>query len=187
MKSKNQQGIEVGCIGKCLVALTSIILFGVVTVVADAQESVPTLTPQQMVEQLMPKPTRSRSARNLAVEAVETKSRPSLSLSIQFDFNSARVRPESQDALDNLAQALQSTDLQTAKFAIEGHTDLRGRQDYNQRLSQQRAESVRDYLEKRSVSQDRLIALGKGSSELANPDNPFGAENRRVRVVNLLK
>jgi outer membrane protein OmpA-like peptidoglycan-associated protein len=159
---------------------------------------------EQMIQQL--KPARTRSLRNLTVEAaapeaaqtVETSAsgttgitsppptpRPSLSLLIQFDFNSARVRPESQQALANLAQALQSPELSAARFAIEGHTDAKGGTEYNQRLSQQRAQAVKQLLASRGVDEARLQPVGKGSSELANTADPLAAENRRVRVVNL--
>ena len=111
--------------------------------------------------------------------------RPSLSLLIQFDFNSARVRPESQQALANLSQALQSVDLIASKFAVEGHTDAKGTADYNLRLSEMRAAAVRDFLKSKGVADDRLVASGKGASELANSSEPFAAENRRVRIVNL--
>ncbi len=111
--------------------------------------------------------------------------RPSLSLMIQFDFNSARVRPESQQALANLAQALQSTELLSSRFAVEGHTDAKGSSDFNQKLSLQRALAVSDFMSLRGVGQDRLVAQGKGSTELSNKIDPFAAENRRVRIVNL--
>ncbi len=163
-------------------------------------------TPEQMIEQL--RAPRTRSLRNLSVEsavpattpasvpvAVTSPSptpppaaaepRPSLSLLIQFDFDSARVRPVSQQALANLAAALQSKELQDSKFAIEGHTDAKGRADYNLRLSQQRADAVRDLLISQGVKIERLKAQGKGSSELALPAIPEAAENRRVRIVNL--
>jgi outer membrane protein OmpA-like peptidoglycan-associated protein len=106
-------------------------------------------------------------------------------LLIQFDFNSARVRPESQQALANLSQALQSTELLASNFAVEGHTDAKGGKDYNQKLSQQRAQAVSDFLKAQGVVENRLRAAGKGSTELANPADPFAAENRRVRIVNL--
>jgi outer membrane protein OmpA-like peptidoglycan-associated protein len=106
-------------------------------------------------------------------------------LLIQFDFNSARVRPESQQALANLSQALLSAELQGSSFAVEGHTDAKGSADYNLKLSQQRALAVRDYLKTKGVAESRLQAAGKGSSELANSEQPFAAENRRVRIVNL--
>ncbi len=117
--------------------------------------------------------------------ATASAPRPSLSLLIQFDFNSARVRPESQQALANLSQALQSPELADSRFAIEGHTDAKGREDYNRKLSEQRAQAVSEFLAVRGVRANRLAPVGKGSSELANTSDPFAAENRRVRIVNL--
>ena len=118
-------------------------------------------------------------------ELAQPAVRPSLSLLIQFDFNSARVRPESQQALANLSVALQSPELRNSTFALEGHTDAKGSADYNVRLSALRAQAVRDYLMGRGVEQVRLQASGKGASELANVEQPFAPENRRVRIVNL--
>lgn len=170
---------------------------------------------QQMIEQLKaPTPgPRLRSLRNLTVEAsvgsatdakeasaqipaangpvvttptaVAPAVKPSLSLLIQFDFNSSQIRPESQQALLNLSQALNSPELAPSKFAVEGHTDAKGQADYNQKLSQQRAEAVQAFLVKNGVTVARLTAAGKGATQLANPANPLSAENRRVRIVNL--
>ncbi len=153
-----------------------------------------------------PNAPRTRGLRNLAVEAAPAPlpagqapapsdgttpaahapaAKPSLSLLIQFDLNSARVKPESQQALANLAVALQSQELAASKFAVEGHTDATGRADHNLRLSSQRADAVRDFLAARGVEAKRLVASGKGSAELANAADPAAAENRRVRIVNL--
>jgi outer membrane protein OmpA-like peptidoglycan-associated protein len=129
-----------------------------------------------------------QSAPNLEVNSSNNSSvssKPSLSLLIQFDFNSAKVKTESHQALANLSQALQSPQLQASKFAIEGHTDAKGGLDYNRRLSEQRALAVREFLRIQGVSETRLLASGKGSSELANAADPLAAENRRVRIVNL--
>ncbi len=165
---------------------------------------------EQMIEQLK-LPPRTRGLRNLSVEAAPAAGvgaqspaagdaapaqgaaaaaaaaapRPSLSLLIQFDFNSARVRPESQQALANLSQALQSAELADSRFAIEGHTDAKGREDYNRKLSEQRAQAVAEFLAARGVKAARLAPVGKGASELANTADPYAAENRRVRIVNL--
>ena len=180
------------------------------TAPSSAQNATPST--EQMIEQL--KPSRTRGLRNLTVEAVPAaagdkassvggssaagqplalaaqadptlNARPALTLLIQFDFDSAKVRPVSQQALANLSQALQSADLANSKFAVEGHTDAKGNAAYNQKLSETRALAVRDFLTAQGVSADRLIAAGKGASELANSASPLAAENRRVRIVNL--
>ena len=186
------------------------LLLGLAAALADAQG---TPTAQQMIEQLqapvavpavpagghepVPAGPRTRSLRNITVESSATTPgagaapgsvaapRPSLSLLIQFDFNSSKVRPESQQALANLAQALQSAQLQASRFAIEGHTDAKGRADYNLNLSQQRADAVRDFLASKGVAAARLAPVGKGAAEPANLADPLAAENRRVRIVNL--
>lgn len=165
-----------------------------------AQNTSSTPTVQGMIDSLKPNAddniapkTRSLAGRrNLTVDATSqdeaskaAAERPSLSLQIQFDFDSTRVKPESQLALANLAAALQSKELIEAKFAIEGHTDARGKTDYNQRLSQHRADAVRELLINKGVDGTRLAATGKGASDPANKDDPQAAENRRVRVVNV--
>ncbi|WP_211245289.1 OmpA family protein [Curvibacter gracilis] len=140
----------------------------------------------QMIEQLKLIPStaqgRTRSLRNLSVEVV---AEPALSLQIQFDFNSAQIRPESQDALRNLAMALLSPELSNASFVIEGHSDGKGRETYNLQLSQARAEAVREFLVRQTVQSVRLRAVGKGSSHPVNPADPMAAENRRVRIVHV--
>jgi OmpA-OmpF porin, OOP family len=178
--------------------LSSLVVILIIASVANAQT--PSL--ESMIEQLKTKPEnavapRTRSLRNLAVNvatsqevAAERVSQPSaerasLSLQIQFDFNSATVKPESKGALFNLANAMLSRDLMENKFLIEGHSDAKGKQDYNQRLSQQRADSVREILIGKGVDGTRLSATGKGSSDPANTGDPQAAENRRVKIVNL--
>lgn len=156
---------------------------------------------QQLIEQLQkPQAPRTRGLRNLIVAPTSGASAtasaaqatpaapaaaPAVSLLIQFDYNSARVRQESEAALQNLAQALVSPSLQAAHFAIEGHTDARGSAAYNLRLSSQRALAVRDYLVALGVAADRLSTQGKGFADLALPDQPQSPLNRRVRIVNL--
>ena len=157
---------------------------------------------QQMIEQLKVQPVpdaprRTRSLRNLSVEAVDQAAdttpsapatpvvKPSLSLQIQFEFNSAQISPVSQQALLNLSTALKAAELSASKFEVEGHTDAKGNDAYNLKLSQQRAEAVQQFLVHQGVAINRLMASGKGSTHLANAGNPLAAENRRVRIVNL--
>jgi outer membrane protein OmpA-like peptidoglycan-associated protein len=127
----------------------------------------------------------SAAAPAVAVSPPAEAAKPSLSLLIQFDLNSARVKPESQLALENLATALKSSELLPARFLVEGHTDATGRADLNLNLSKQRAEAVREILLAQGIAQQRLQALGKGASDLANKANPASFENRRVRIVNI--
>ena len=186
-----------------LFTLIAVLLSGAATTVWAQAGGTPST--QQMIEQLKAPPMapRTRGLRNLTVEATGDAStgtsaagtsaatvtepvvRPSLSLMIQFDFNSAQIRPESQQALLNLAGALKAAELASSNFAVEGHTDAKGLPDYNVKLSQQRADAVQQFLVSRGVAASRLVASGKGATQLANAANPLGAENRRVRIVNL--
>jgi OOP family OmpA-OmpF porin len=112
---------------------------------------------------------------------------PSLSApTIQFEFASAGLKPESIEALRNLGYALNNELKDQKLLLIEGHTDAVGAREYNVLLSDRRAEAVKDYLVREmGVSPDRLRTVGKGSSEPADPKNPCAAVNRRVVVVNL--
>jgi outer membrane protein OmpA-like peptidoglycan-associated protein len=78
-----------------------------------------------------------------------------------------------------------SDDLLDFAFKVEGHTDAKGKPDYNQKLSERRALAVKEALSRKGVVNDRLVALGKGSQEPANSTDPFAPENRRVKVITL--
>jgi OmpA-OmpF porin, OOP family len=106
--------------------------------------------------------------------------------SILFSFvtGSAELTGQARSALDVLAGAMKSERLTGARFSVEGHADPRGSDELNQRLSAARAEAVREYLVgKHGLAADRLEAVGRGSSQLLNKDDPAAAENRRVTIV----
>lgn len=110
----------------------------------------------------------------------------SASLMITFETDSARLTAESKATLGNLGAALASEKLANFKFNIEGHADSRGEAAHNLKLSEERAETVRQYLiSQHQIDGARLIALGKGDTEQLNPGNPAAPENRRVRVVTI--
>ena len=132
-----------------------------------------------------PAPAPAPSPAPAPAPVLATAPAPSLSLPIQFEPNSARVRPESGGLLGDLVAAMISPELRDSRFLIEGHTDARGNPAANRQLSQERAEEVRQYLILLGVHASRLQAVGKGSSAPANPRDPLAAENRRVRVVTL--
>ncbi len=105
-------------------------------------------------------------------------------LLITFATGSAELTPETIQVLHTVAKALQGDKLAGFGFRIEGHADPRGSDDYNLKLSQERAQSVVSYLSsKLGVLPERLVPVGKGSTELLNPDKPDAVENRRVTIV----
>lgn len=112
------------------------------------------------------------------------KKKPSASLLITFETNSATLTARSKEQLDVVAAALKNDKLKDFTFNVEGHADARGSSDANMTLSQQRAEAVRLYLiTARNVPAERLRAVGKGDSEPMNTQDVAAAENRRVTIV----
>ncbi len=140
--------------------------------------------------------------RQLAVQGVRDPSRQSrvnreplseqlnklaqLNIAIQFDFNSSRIRPDSFRAIGLIADALYHPYLQGYRFLIIGHTDAKGDREYNLRLSQQRADAVRDALiNPFGIAPSRIEAVGLGEEQLLNAANPEAPENRRVQLINV--
>jgi outer membrane protein OmpA-like peptidoglycan-associated protein len=71
-------------------------------------------------------------------------------------------------------------------FLVAGHTDGKGTDQYNQILSERRAENIKQYLmQKFGIAGDNLVAVGYGKTQLKNTANPQADENRRVQVVNM--
>ena len=131
----------------------------------------------ELIEKLTPPAAGTRSLRNLTPKPV------TVDLSVQFDFDSARLLPASKPLLDNLASAMNSERLSTLHFRVEGHTDAKGRADYNLQLSKRRAQAVLEYLTQQQVASVRLQAEGLGSTQLLLPERPEAGENRRVRIT----
>ncbi len=85
----------------------------------------------------------------------------------------------------SVAGAMVNERIKHLRFRVEGHTDAIGKTRYNQQLSERRAQSVVEFLLQRGIDKDRLVAQGKGPSELLLPDKPYAIENRRVRITTL--
>ena len=104
--------------------------------------------------------------------------------SVLFVSGKSELLPIAQKKLDDVAKALNDIDEQQ-KIVIEGHTDSNGNDDSNMRLSQQRADSVKNYLVSRGVKADRVTSVGKGeSTPVASNDTAEGrANNRRVEII----
>jgi len=82
---------------------------------------------------------------------------------IFFDFGSADLRPESMVALDKLVETL--NDNPNITIELSSHTDIRGNDEFNMNLSQNRAQSVVNYLISKGIVTERLVAKGYGESQ----------------------
>ncbi len=102
---------------------------------------------------------------------------------ILFDFDSSRLREASRQNLRNLASSLSSYD--DTEVLIVGHTDSVGRADYNQGLSERRAESAATYLMELGVRPSRIRTIGRGEEEpvASNETDEGRQQNRRVEVA----
>jgi outer membrane protein OmpA-like peptidoglycan-associated protein len=102
---------------------------------------------------------------------------------ILFDFDSAELKPESREALDDIADVLAF--YETAPVVVVGHTDNVGSREYNVDLSQRRARAVVDALSRRGIAADRLTFEGRAFDEpVASNDTDEGRQqNRRVEVL----
>jgi len=108
--------------------------------------------------------------------------RLNLDSEISFDFDSAVVKPTFLPTLDKLADLIAKYN-QTVVHII-GHTDSKGSDAYNQRLSEERARSVEEYFARRGVPLDRIRSEGRGEAE-PRADNATEAGrqlNRRVEI-----
>jgi outer membrane protein OmpA-like peptidoglycan-associated protein len=105
-----------------------------------------------------------------------------LTSDILFDYNSSALRPESRTTLDQLgANFRQYPD---NRILVEGHTDSVGSDAFNQKLSEQRASNVADYLIDRGVAASKVIVYGYGELRpKASNDTAEGRQlNRRVEI-----
>lgn len=126
------------------------------------------------------------SASSTALAQQQPAKKPSASLLITFETNSAVLLPRSKEQLDVVATALKNDRLKDFSFDVEGHADPRGTSESNLTLSQRRAESVRSYLVgAHGVPESRLRAIGKGDAELLNTRDIAAPENRRVTIVTI--
>lgn len=123
--------------------------------------------------------------------AVETDRGTVVSLSgdVTFDFDKATIREAAKPKLDRLAQLISGGS--AGQIVIEGHTDAKGDDGYNKRLSQARAAAVKAYLAGKGVDAARLSTIGLGELRPVAPnansdgsDDEVGRQqNRRVEVI----
>lgn len=104
-----------------------------------------------------------------------------LDMLVTFELDSAELTEEAKGYLGLFAQMMQDERLKIASFVVEGHTDARGTDAYNDELSQARAEAVRRHLIGLGVAPERLSSIGLGKMQ-PRKDDAFDPENRRVEL-----
>jgi len=95
-----------------------------------------------------------------------------------FDFDSASLKSDAYNNINQVADVLIKYPETTIR--VEGHTDATGAADYNQKLSERRAQTVKNALVKRGVAANRVDAVGYGKSR---PVSSSDAANRRVEII----
>jgi outer membrane protein OmpA-like peptidoglycan-associated protein len=129
--------------------------------------------------------SRSLSSRDRDTVASITAAKPSVDIEIQFEYNSAVLTPQGRQYLQTVGRVMSGDQLKGSVFFINGHTDAKGGEDYNQGLSQRRADAVkRALMEDQRLPADTLVAVGHGKTQLKNTADPLAGENRRVQIVN---
>lgn len=120
--------------------------------------------------------------RNIGMYFIEKGERITLN-NIFFDYDKSELKPESFPELNRLAAILKK--FPDRKVEIAGHTDDQGGDAYNKQLSQARAQAVVEYLIKKGIKKEKIIAKGYGESKpVTNNNTEEGrAENRRVEFM----
>lgn len=127
---------------------------------------------------------------DLQLKETDTEIRIELAADVLFDFDKADIRREAQNALKQVGAIIKEKAKGTVR--IEGHTDSKGSDGYNQKLSERRANSVRDWLVKNEgLKNVRFSTTGFGAKKPAvsntkpdGADDPAGRQkNRRVEIV----
>jgi OOP family OmpA-OmpF porin len=101
---------------------------------------------------------------------------------VNFDYDKSNIKSEFAPILDEAAQTLK--DNPDVNVMISGHTDSIGSDEYNQRLSERRAQAVKQYLVSQGIAASRLSTEGRGEREPIAPNTKDGRDNPEGRAMN---
>jgi len=130
------------------------------------------------------------TTQDIEIKETETEIRIELSGDVLFDFDKWDIRKEAEPVLESVADVIK--EYPNASVLIEGYTDSKGSDSYNLKLSQNRANSVKDWLVKKGgISGKIMTTKGWGEAKPVAPnenkdgsDNPEGRQkNRRVEIT----
>jgi OOP family OmpA-OmpF porin len=115
----------------------------------------------------------------------QIKEQVSIRLLVEFDFDKAKVKEMYHDDLKEIAEFMKT--YPRTKAVLEGHTDAIGTEAYNQKLSERRAKSVRQYLvDNFGISPDRIESVGYGESQPIADNKTDEGRQRNRRVVGVM-
>jgi outer membrane protein OmpA-like peptidoglycan-associated protein len=153
---------------------------------APAEQPAANPAETRFVSSIRGRTTRSLSKSEREEIAAIVQDKPKIDLEINFDYNSADISAKSLSSVQALGRALSNAELKGSTFVVAGHTDASGGEEYNQNLSERRAESSKKYLvDKYGINGTDLVTVGYGKSKLKDPAQPMAEANRRVQVVNM--
>ncbi len=138
-------------------------------------------TPTKKTEPEKPQPLQTDTIKYGDIEV--EKEQPIVLDNLLFEFSTANIIESSKSSLEMLLGMMQTHT--QVKIEIIGHTDNVGSDSFNQRLSEQRAEAVRDYLVENGISADRITTSGRGATQPidTNLTDEGRQKNRRVEFV----
>ncbi|MGC8764556.1 MAG: OmpA family protein [Brevinematia bacterium] len=150
---------------------------------SEAIEVEPEVKPKEVLEKIESSPP---PLPDIKLEEIEV-GKPIIIPNIYFEFNQAYLRRESVSTLNKIVEQLKKNP--RIKLEIHGHTDNIGTKEYNQKLSEKRAEVVMEYLIKNGISPERLKAKGFGETKpiASNSTEEGRAKNRRTEFLILEK
>ena len=157
------------------------------------QQAAPAPAPLVSADEAFVDSLRGKASRSLSLGEREklvgvAAAKPQIDLPMEFDTNSDVLRGPSLANANSLGRALSDPSMRGQTFMIAGHTDARGSDVANQKLSERRADAVKQFLMKTySIPAANLITVGYGRTHLRNAQDPDGRENRRVQAVNMLQ
>lgn len=152
---------------------------------AKSDAAVLSATPSASGQKTATAPSQSR--KQAAIEPVpqELAQEDQLFRPIKFAYDSAYIDDDARQILSGLCSTLRA-DLQLnpgSSYFVIGHTDAAGSADYNQRLSQRRAEATKDFLVRNcDIATAQIEAVGMGKERLLASADPRAAEQRRVEI-----
>ena len=117
-----------------------------------------------------------------APEPVIVEKQFTLSSDVLFDFNKATLKPKASEALDNLYSQIESARPKDGVATVIGYTDRIGSDSYNQKLSEQRAQTVANYLVGKGIPASKVNVEGRGKASPVTGDSCVSKSKRELIV-----